>query len=83
MRFVAVNSKYNQVSHILELRIFDDALKRDTKMYLFSPLGSRRVPTAPNIFHFANESAKGKMFWNKVTVNHNAQPHNIDTHHQL
>ena len=61
MRFVAVNSKYSLVSHTFELGIFNDADKRESKMYHSGLVGC--LP-APNIFHLANEFAKGKMFWN-------------------
>ena len=44
MRFVAVNSKYSLVSYIFELGIFNDAPRHHSQMYLFSSLGSRRVP---------------------------------------
>ena len=35
MRFVALNSKYSLVSHILEVGIFDDSLKNQKKLSLF------------------------------------------------
>ena len=46
MRFVALNSKYSLVSHIFELGIFDDALKRESKLSLCSSTGFQRVPAS-------------------------------------
>ena len=38
------------------------------KMQLFSPLGSVGCLPTSNIFHLANEFAKGKMFWNQEII---------------
>ena len=54
------------VKTLIEHEWVNDALKRDQKCPYFPHLGPVGFLPAPNIFHLANEFAKGKMYWNSL-----------------